>query len=110
MSSPNKSTPISTLTSPKFKTCRASDNEVKINEEVSLTKKQLEVLNIICNTYKELISQYMKDALIDKMQSDIEDGDFSDVLLSKLHEEEDEGKTYSSLSSTGKEYDNILDP
>ncbi len=59
----------------------------------------------------QLISEYMANALIEKMQYDIEDGDFSDVLLSKLNEDEDDrGKINSSLSSIEKEYNNIQCP
>jgi len=99
----------SSLTSSKFdKTYKDSDRIVKINEEVSLTKKQYEVLRIICDTYKQSISEYMEKALVEKMQFDIEEGDFSDILLNKLNED-DEGKNNSSLSSRimEKEYDRI---
>ena len=33
---------------------------VSITEKINLTKKQHEVLNIICNTYEESISQYLE--------------------------------------------------
>ena len=36
---------------------------VSITEKINLTKKQHEVLNIICNTYEESISQYPEEAL-----------------------------------------------
>jgi hypothetical protein len=33
---------------------------VSITEKINLTKKQHEVLNIICNTYEESIFQYLE--------------------------------------------------
>lgn len=98
----------SSLTSKFDKTNNDSDRIVKINEEVSITKKQFEVLKIICNTYKQSMSEYIANALIEKMQFDIEEGDFSNILLSELNED-NEGKNNSSLSSRMIEYesDNI---
>jgi sulfur relay (sulfurtransferase) DsrC/TusE family protein len=57
---------------------------VTITEKVNLTKSQYEVLNIICNTYEEYVSQYMQEALVEAMRFDIEEGNFSDVLLEKI--------------------------
>jgi DNA-binding winged helix-turn-helix (wHTH) protein len=41
---------------------------VTISEKVHLTKDQYEVLNIICNTYQESVSQYMQEALVEAMR------------------------------------------
>lgn len=71
---------------------------VTIAEKVGLTKNQYEVLNIICNTYEESVSQYMQEALIEAMRFDIEEGNFSDVLLEKIGCE-DKVKDNSSSSS-----------
>ena len=40
---------------------------------------------MICNSYDISISEYMKEALIQSMKNDVEDGNFSDVLLEKLN-------------------------
>jgi RNA processing factor Prp31 len=63
---------------------------VTITEKVSLTKNQYEVLNIICSTYEESVSQYLQDALIEAMRFDIEEGNFSDVLLEKVTDKKEE--------------------
>ena len=63
---------------------------VTITEKVNLTKNQYEVLNIICNTYEESISQYMQEALVEAMRFDIEEGNFSDVLLEKITDKKEE--------------------
>jgi hypothetical protein len=62
----------------------AVDDIITINEKINLTKEQHEVLNMICNSYETSISEYMKEALIQSMKNDVEDGDFCDVLLEKL--------------------------
>jgi hypothetical protein len=61
---------------------------VTINEKVNLTKEQNEVLQMVCNSYEMTISEYMQEALVEAMRFDIEEGNFSDILLEKL----DEGK------------------
>ena len=72
-----------TQTYNKIKT--AVDVIIAINEKkVSLTKNQYEVLNMIYKSYKKSISEYMQEALVRTMQSDIEDGELCDVLLDKL--------------------------
>jgi len=58
---------------------------VSITEKIDLTKKQHEVLNIICNTYEESISQYLKEALVEAMRFDIEEGNFCEALLEKIN-------------------------
>ena len=57
---------------------------VSITEKINLTKKQYEVLNIICNTFGESISQYLQEALVEAMKFDIEEGNFCDTLLEKI--------------------------
>jgi hypothetical protein len=54
---------------------------VTIAEKVSVKMDQYEVLNILCNTYKESVSHYMQEALVEAIRFDIEEGNFSDVLL-----------------------------
>jgi hypothetical protein len=57
---------------------------VAINEKVSLTKEQNEVLRMICNSYEMTFSEYMQQAIVESMRFDIEEGNFTDVLLEKL--------------------------
>lgn len=51
-----------------------NSDQVTITERVNLTKNQYEVLNIICNTYEESVSQYLQEALVEAMRFDIEEG------------------------------------
>ena len=60
------------------------DIVITINEKVSLTKQQYQVLRIICDTYETSISEYMQQALVEAMRFDIEEGNFSDALLEKI--------------------------
>ena len=41
-------------------------------------------MNIICNTYEESISQYLKEALVEAMRFDIEEGNFCEALLEMI--------------------------
>ena len=72
---------------------------VTITEKINLTKNQYEVLNIISNTYEESVSQYLQEALVEAMRFDIEEGNFSDVLLQKITDKKEE----KSKSSVNKE-------
>jgi hypothetical protein len=58
-------------------------NLITINEKVNLTRKQYQVLKIICDTYEQSVSEYMEEALVEAMQYDIEEGNFSATLLEK---------------------------
>jgi anti-sigma28 factor (negative regulator of flagellin synthesis) len=73
---------------------------VTINEKVSLTKEQNKVLQMICNSYEMTISEYMQQALVEAMRFDIEEGNFSEVLLEKLGEDNRKKETESTQSST----------
>jgi hypothetical protein len=76
---------------------------VTIDEKVNLTKQQNEVLQMICNSYEMTISEYMQQALVESMRFDIEEGNFSDVLLEKLGEDNGKEKTDFTQSRTLKE-------
>jgi hypothetical protein len=71
---------------------------VTITEKINLTKSQYEVLNIICNTYQESVSQYLQEALVEAMRFDIEEGNFSDVLLQKITDKKEEEKSKGSVN------------
>jgi DNA-binding winged helix-turn-helix (wHTH) protein len=73
------SSSIPTTTSKLSRTLQTNNKEdheelVTITEKVNLTKNQYGVLNIICNTYEESVSQYMQEALVEAMRFDIEEG------------------------------------
>src|SRR5438093_13508537 len=59
-----------------------------INESIRITKKQNEVLALVCDLYEMKIREYIKQALIDSLKEEITDGEFCELLASKL----DEGK------------------
>jgi hypothetical protein len=75
------------------------DNLITINEKVNLTKDQHEVLNIICDTYQISTSEYMQEALVEAMKFDLEEGNFCDILLGKIREEDDDNKKDNNFSS-----------
>ena len=72
---------------------------VSITEKIDLTKKQHEVLNIICNTYEESISQYLKEALVEAMRFDIEEGNFCEALLGKISSDDKTDNNSSQSTS-----------
>jgi hypothetical protein len=74
------------------------EEPVTITEKINLTKGQYEVLNIICNTYEESFSQYVQEALIEAMRFDIEEGNFSDILLQKITDKKEEEKNTRSIN------------
>ena len=76
---------------------------VTINEKVNLTKKQYEVLQMICNSYEMTTSEYMQQALVEAMRFDIEEGNFSDVLLEKLGLDTGKKKTDFTQPNTLKD-------
>jgi hypothetical protein len=71
---------------------------VSITEKIDLTKKQHEVLKIICNTYEISLSEYIQQALVEAMRFDIEEGNFSDALLEKLGGEDSSKKNNITTS------------
>jgi hypothetical protein len=84
-------------------------NLVTINEKVNLTKDQHEVLNIICDTYQISISEYMQEALVEAMKFDLEEGNFCDVLLDKIKDEDEDKKKNNNSSSPLTSMNNELD-
>ena len=74
------------------------DDVITINEKVNLTKKQHQVLKIICDTYEASLSEYMQQALIEAMRFDIEEGNFCDTLLEKI-DNDDKSKSNSPPTS-----------
>ena len=58
-----------------------------INEPIKLTKKQNEILTMVCDLYEMKVGEYIKDALIESLKEEITDGDFCGLLASKLDNE-----------------------
>ena len=86
------------------------DDTIAVNEKISLTKNQYEVLNMICKSYEKSISEYMQEALVRTMQSDIEDGNLCDVLLDRLDGDDDkEMKQNNNSPSTPSTINNDLE-
>jgi hypothetical protein len=80
---------------------------VTINETVNLTKEQNEVLKMVCKSYEMTVSEYMQQALIEAMRFDIEEGNFSDVLLEKLDGNEKKKTNSAQTSSLKDELDKL---
>ena len=57
---------------------------VKIDHQIILTKDQYELLRIISRASNMSISKYIQKAVIEMMKTEIEFGDFCDMLLEKL--------------------------
>ena len=94
----------SSSASTSSKVIPTKDSElVTINEKVNLTKEQNEVLQMICNSYEMTVSEYMQQALVEAMRFDIEEGNFSDVLLEKLGVDTGKKMTDVSQSSSIKD-------
>jgi hypothetical protein len=64
-----------------------------INEPITLTKKQNEILTMVCDLYEMKVAEYIKDALIESLKEEITDGDFCGLLASKLDENKKENKS-----------------
>jgi hypothetical protein len=90
----------STTTSPIIED--NTEEPITITEKINLTKRQYEVLNILCSTYEESVSQYLQEALVEAMRFDIEEGNFSDVLLQKITDKKEEEKNSISMNREKK--------
>jgi hypothetical protein len=58
--------------------------DITLSEKIRITRKQYEVLKIVCDTYQKSIPEYIQEALVEVVRSDIEEGNFCDALLDKL--------------------------
>ena len=73
--------------------------DITLSEKIRITRKQYEVLKIVCDTYQKSIPEYIQEALVEVMRSDIEEGNFCDALLDKLggdDQKEDKGMDSNS--------------
>jgi len=83
---------------------------VTLTEKVDLTKKQYEVLKIVCEAYQKSISEYIQEALIEVMRTDIEEGNFCDALLDKLgvdDQKEDKGMDSNPRAFIGDDINSL---
>lgn len=92
-------TSSSKLTNTQNKSKDSIDDIITINEKLSLTKPQHQVLKIICDTYETSVSEYMQQALVEAMRFDIEEGNFSDALLEKIDNDGNNKSKSNSISS-----------
>ena len=92
----------SSLANTQNKNKDSIDDVITINEKVNLTKQQNQVLKVICDTYETSFSEYMQQALVEALWFDIEEGNFSDILLEKIGVEDSKNDSSSSLSSVAK--------
>jgi hypothetical protein len=97
------------LTNTQNKNKDSIEDVITINEKISLTKQQHQVLKIICDTYGTSFSEYMQEALVEAMRFDIEEGDFSDALLEKIGGEDSKNKSSSHSSVAQSLANNDLD-
>ena len=65
----------------------SDDTMITINENVTLTKNQHQALKIVCDIYQQSFSEYIQEALVQTMKSDIEDGNLSINLLERLDDD-----------------------
>lgn len=80
---------------------------VTLTERLELTKKQYDVLKVVCDTYQKSISEYMHEALVEVMRSDIEEGNFCDALLDKLDGDDPNEEKRINISSSPPTKDDI---
>jgi hypothetical protein len=84
--------------------------DITLPEKIRITRKQYEVLKIVCDTYQKSVSEYMQEALVEVMRTDIEEGNFCDALLDKLGgDSQKEEKRYdgSPQSYIGNDMDSL---
>lgn len=71
----------------KFDVQTHTDTQVTINEQIILARDQFELLKFISNSHNKSISEYIQHAIIETMKTEIEFGNFCDILLDKLDPE-----------------------
>jgi myosin-crossreactive antigen len=64
-----------------------------INEPIKLSKKQNEILTMVCDLYEMKIGEYIKEALIESLKEEITDGEFRVLLASKLDDNKKENRS-----------------
>lgn len=107
----NSSSPSSQ--SPRVTRRHGNENEVvdiPLSEKIRITRKQYEVLKIVCDTYQKSIPEYIQEALVEVLRSEIEEGNFCDALLDKLggkDQEEEKGMNSSPPAFVKNDIDSL---
>ena len=67
-------------------------------------------MKIVCDTHHKSIPEYIQEALVEVMRSDIEEGNFCDALLDELgvNEQKEEKGMNSSPHSGGRKEHNYI--
>src|SRR5918994_2061582 len=84
-------------------TCHQNGSEndmvdITLSEKIRITREQFEVLKIVCDTYQKSIPEYIQEALVEVMRTDIEEGNFCEALLDKLGGENQEEEKRANTS------------
>jgi hypothetical protein len=79
----------------------SNDTMITINENVTLTKNQHQALKIVCDIYQQSFSEYMQEALVQTMKSDIKNGNLSINLLERL-DDDPTGESTKSKTNEGR--------
>jgi hypothetical protein len=77
---------------------KQNEDIITITETIKLKTRQHEVLKVICDTYRLSISEYIQEALIEAMTSDIEEGNFCETLLEKIDNDDNKSKNNNNSS------------
>jgi predicted DNA-binding protein len=86
----------------------SDDTIITINENVRLTKNQHQALKIVCDIYQQTFSEYIQEALVQTMKTDIKDGNLSINLLERLDDGPDPESTKSETNESGIETDDAM--
>lgn len=78
-----------------------------INESIRITKKQNEILALVCDLYEMEVGDYIKDALIESLKEEITDGEFCVLLASKLDDNKKENKSKAVDNAISHEVNGI---
>ena len=78
-----------------------------INEPIKLTKRQNEILTMVCDLYEMEVGEYIKDTLTESLKEEITDGDFCGLLASKLDDNKKENKSKAGDKSVSDQVNGI---
>jgi myosin-crossreactive antigen len=78
-----------------------------LNEQIKLSKKQNEILVMVCDLYEMKIGEYIKQALIESLKEEITDGEFCELLASKLDDDKKENKSEAGDKAVSDQFNGI---
>jgi hypothetical protein len=87
----------------------SDDTMITFNENVRLTKDQHQALKIVCDISQLSFAEYIQYALVQTMQSDIDDGNIAISLLEMLDDGSGEKENEKSSIDEGKASKSVLD-